>query len=269
MNRLIPIAFSLVAFAPALVPGCGGSPFRGGQDPAAGGAGAGGDSAAGHAHSGAGATTSDAGAPGAAGAGAISGEGGAGGSDLDSETIAVENDADDAVFVAKDAAFERDPDERLGTSLRVGWDGQHWYRAALRFRLPVPKGSRVVSATLELFRTESTGADADADATMRVEVYDSSNVSPFDDGHEHAPEAHDSGGLAGDFVGGFAVGAPGVVTSPDLGALVQRVVERSDYREGNRIAFILSADELTGLATFADSSTSEESSKLHVVYVPP
>jgi hypothetical protein len=194
----------------------------------------------------------------------------AGGSAGDSEPVTivllVDTDVDDALWI-------RDSDERLSYSnsnpyVEVGGDDEEWARTGLRFRLPIPVGSTIESATLRLTRREG---DADADETMLVQVFDSANVPPFDDDHEHVPEEHVSGGLFARTVGGFAVGEDDqTVVSPDLTPLVAHVVERADYHEGGTLGFVVSADGLTHWAQFADRVTGPAGvASLSIRYVPP
>lgn len=180
-------------------------------------------------------------------------------------TIGVEDDEDDALWVD-------DSDERLIYSeanpyLEVGGDAE-MARAGLRFRLPIPVGSTIESATLALTRQRG---DASADETMNVQVFDSASVPPFDDDHEHGPEEHDPGGLFAQTVSGFAVGSDDdTVTSPELAALVAHVVERSDYEEGGVLGFVLSAGELGGWVQYADRAGGGGGvAELSVRYVPP
>ena len=177
--------------------------------------------------------------------------------------LAIENDADDALWLY-------DTDERLYYSaeepfVEVGGDDQG-ARAGFRFRLPLPRGSTVESAILRL---ERRLGDASPNETMRVQVFDSATVPPFDGGHAHEPEAHAPGGLFALAIGGFSVGSgEGVTDSPNLAALVQHVVDRSDYAVGGAIGFVVSADELSHWAMFADRH-SEAGTVLRIRYRAP
>jgi hypothetical protein len=177
--------------------------------------------------------------------------------------LSIQNDGDDAVWLY-------DTDERLYYSqaepyVEVGGDDER-ARAGFRFILPLPRGSTIESATLRLMRRLG---DANANETMRVQVFDSATVPPFDDAHAHEPDEHDPGGLLALAIGGFSIGSgEGAITSPNLAALVQHVVDRSDYAVGGAIGFVLSADELARWAMFADRN-SEAGTLLRIRYRAP
>lgn len=143
-----------------------------------------------------------------------------------------------------------------GYTIEVGVDGEQC-RAGLRFALPIAAGSRVLSASLRLMRV-GPATDADPGSTMRVHVYESASVGPFDHAHVHQdPAQHASGGLwLGASVGGFAVGQSNAVTqSADLSELVQHVIDRPDWIKGGYIGFVLAPDQMDGTqyAQFRDS----------------
>lgn len=179
-------------------------------------------------------------------------------------TIVIMNDADDGTWISL-------TDERLhyGTEyvyVEVGNDAEAG-RTGLRYVLPVPSGATIRAASLSLHRVIG---DALATETMRAQVYESSNVPPFDDTHVHRPEAHDPGGLWATFVPGFAVGSDGDdLTSPDLGVLVQHVIDRPDWTPGGTIGFVLSADQMgSHWVDFTDSVTGYGAT-LNVSYTMP
>jgi hypothetical protein len=180
-------------------------------------------------------------------------------------TLTVTKDQDDATWI-------NNTDERLHYDmdsfyLEVGADTEAG-KAGLRFELPVPPGSIINSAIIQLFRTIG---DALPDESMKVQVYDSPNVPPFDDAHTHAPEAHAAGGLWPTFVGPIWVGENGkAVQTSELKQLVQHVVDRSDWVAGSAIGFVFSAQTMgVRWVDFADSSLSMNQPYLQLNYTPP
>jgi hypothetical protein len=106
---------------------------------------------------------------------------------------------------------------------------------------------------------------------MKVQVYDSANVPPFDDGHTHAPEAHAVGGLWATAVGPIWVGENGKpVQTSEIKHLVQHVVDRPDWVNGAAIGFVFSA-QVMGIrwVDFADSSLGTGQASLRLAYTPP
>jgi hypothetical protein len=180
------------------------------------------------------------------------------------ETIAtITEDADDAVWLAG-------TNENLKTKLdentiEIGNDTEG-ARGGLRFQLAVPQNASIQSAAIELQRV--TGP-ADATDTILIQVFDDALVPPFDDAHTHTPADHAAEGLRPEVVGGFAIGEQDeIVTSPDIGALVQSVVERESWNETGFIGFVLAPDTLQTWATFRDSSGGV-GARLRVTFVPP
>ncbi|HMJ52570.1 MAG TPA: hypothetical protein VK540_10855 [Polyangiaceae bacterium] len=179
--------------------------------------------------------------------------------------LTITKDQDDATWI-------NNTDERLHYDtdsfyLEVGADTEAG-KAGLRFELPVPAGSIINSAFIELHRTIG---DALPDESMKVQVYDSSNVPPFDDAHTHAPEGHAAGGLWPTAVGPIWVGENGkAVQTSDLRSLVQHIVDRPDWVAGGAIGFVFSA-QVMGVrwVDFADFSLGVGQASLRIVYTPP
>jgi hypothetical protein len=264
MSRRLRFALGALSLLVGFAGSCGGERFTSGGGGEGGGA------------------SGAAGVPGAAGVatgrggqgGSAKGESGSGGeagsvpSGPVTTVISIQGDADDAVFITDDDGVE----ERLSYDpntphIEVGTDDELG-RIGLRFPLAIPPGSLIDAASLSLTRVDG---DADATATMRVEVYESANVPVFSEQHRHRPQAHVVGGLWSTFVGGFGVGADDErVTSPDLSELVQHVVHRIDFRAGSTIGFVLSPEDMSGWVSFADSSAlTMEQAALTIEYRAP
>jgi hypothetical protein len=183
-------------------------------------------------------------------------------------------DRDDALWLSvNESSQERlhfgPSDGAAGYTFEVGSDSEAC-RAGLRFALPFGHGARVLSAKLALRRV-GAASNADASSTMTVRVYESDSVPPFDANHMHdTPSQHDPGGVwLGQAVGGYAVGMSDAWNeSPNLAALVQHVIDRSEFRAGNYIGFVLSPDVLPGtqFAQFRDSFAGEDPAVLTISY---
>jgi hypothetical protein len=180
-------------------------------------------------------------------------------------TLTIVNDQDDATWInTTDERLHYDMDSLY---LEVGGDTEAG-KAGLRFELPVPPGSTINSAIIELHRTIG---DALADESMKVQVFDSANVPPFDDAHTHGPEGHGAGGLWPTVVGPIWVGENGkAVQTSELKTLVQHVVDRPDWASGAAIGFVFSA-QVMGVrwVDFADSSLMTGAASLRLAYTPP
>jgi hypothetical protein len=176
----------------------------------------------------------------------------------------VTRDEDDAVFLRLGDTFE-ERFQNLGAP-DIGVDpGAVPTFMGLRFDLSIPAGSTVLSASLSLTRA---GGTAEPGETMQVQVYDSSSVPAFNPQHRHPPQAHVVGGLVETSIGAFEVGSRFErIRSPDIAELVQHVLSRPDYRAGSSIGFVLSPQEMSGAATFTDSSAlTGEPATLTIVY---
>ena len=209
----------------------------------------------------------DAGASGGAGDSGASGDSGvhadAGG--VVSTTLQIENDGDDGVWLnGTDEGTHHGPDLLV---LEVGADAEA-ARTGLIFHLPVPPGSRINSARVDLHRIDG---DAAASETMQVQVWDSCRVPPFDDTHVHAPAEHVAEGLWPTAVTGFAVGTNNTdILSPELAPLTQHVVDKPDWATGATVGFFLSPAGMQGSwVMFDDSSAGTGAATLKLSYAPP
>jgi hypothetical protein len=183
-----------------------------------------------------------------------------------SVVLTITKDQDDATWInGTDERLHYDVDSLY---VEVGGDTEAG-KAGLRFELPAPPGSIINSAIIELHRTIG---DALPDESMKVQVYDSVNVLPFDDAHTHGPEAHATGGLWPTIVAPIWVGENGkAVQTAELKHLVQHVVDRADYGiSGSSIGFVFSAHVMgVRWVNFADSSLGVGQPSLRLVYTPP
>lgn len=122
-----------------------------------------------------------------------------------------------------------------GQRLAFGRDVGGRVEAGFEFQLAIPRGARIVAATLET-RAAVTSADA-VDAQIRA--YDVASAPAFVFGSTvpltaHAPLSAVSVGWA---PGPWTQGD--LVVSPDLAALVQGVVARSDWSPGNVLGLVI------------------------------
>jgi hypothetical protein len=179
-------------------------------------------------------------------------------------SITLTNDTDDALFRIVSGELDEklhfSPDEgAAGYTIEVGVDGEQC-RTGLRFTLPIEPGAEVESAVITLRRVgpESNVSDS---ATMRVQVFESPAVPPFDEQHQHdTPVQHATGILWPTSVGGWPVGLTGASTeSPELAALVQHVVDGASWQAGSVVTFLIFPDAMTGneYAQFRDSYAAE------------
>lgn len=107
-----------------------------------------------------------------------------------------------------------------------------------------------------------------------IHVYDSVDVPPFDDSHVHRPEDHAERGLAGKTMEGFIVQQADVTyTTPDIGALVQRIVDKPEWTGAGAIGFVLTPQQnefpMGDWVAFNDSSLKSDPPSLTIRYVAP
>lgn len=174
--------------------------------------------------------------------------------------LVLENDADDATWInGTDERLYYGPDE---LNVEVGTDAEMG-RIGLRFAIPVPPDAVIESAILRLYRVDGNASE---DGTMQVQVFDSASLPPFDEAHAHAPGEHAP--IWPVTVTGFSIGAAGnSVESPNLRQLVQHIVDDAAWVEGGAAGFLLSPDDMSGWASFADSASGGGQTSLDIVYV--
>ena len=172
---------------------------------------------------------------------------------------------------ADDCTWINGTEERLRFSdtqqvLEVGTDAEMG-RIGLRFALPIPQGSHVLSAILRIYRV---GGDAAETGTLAIQVFEAATVPPFDATHKHEPAGHVAGGLWAIKAGGMPVGKASQFTqSPDLSPLVQHVLDRPDWVAGAAIGFVIVPETMTSWASYADSSSgSGMAATLRLSYMP-
>jgi hypothetical protein len=207
-----------------------------------------------------------AGATGSGGGGGSVGAGGKGGSG-GSLTIQVTADQNDALWI-------NSTDERLHYSatnptIEVGEDAEN-ARAGLRFELTLPAGTHVTSASLRLRRS---GGEITLPSSLTIQIYDSVDVPPFDDTHDHLPQDHDGNHLWGMTVTGFAIPAAGQIsTSPNVADLVQRILDKTEWTGTGWIGFVLAPDANAfaspNWVSFYDSFSGGDGASLVITYAP-
>jgi hypothetical protein len=180
-------------------------------------------------------------------------------------TVAIAADVNDALWLNGD-------DERLHYSatdltLEVGTDAEI-ARTGLRFQISIPPRALISSAKLGL---RSADLHTDSTSTMKVLVFDTVDVPPFSDLHEHLPEGHAK--LAGKDIRGFVVCESGqVCVSPNIAELVQRIVDKPEWTGSGWIGFVLAPDDAFAASSwisFEDSAADGVPPTLEVVYGPP
>ncbi len=196
---------------------------------------------------------------------------GSGGSDVHADasevvstTLRIENDGDDGVWLnGTDEGTHHGLDM---LTLEVGADAEA-ARTGLIFHLPVPPGSVINSARIDLHRIDGNAA---ATETMQVQVWDSCQVPPFDDTHVHAPAEHVAEGLWPTAVTGFAVGTDNTdILSPELAPLTQHVVDKPEWATGATVGYFLSPAAMVSWVMFDDSSAGTGAATLKLSYTPP
>jgi hypothetical protein len=144
-------------------------------------------------------------------------------------------------------------------------------RAGLRFQVSVPRGATIMSAALTLVPHDGNLSRVSA---ISVHVYDSIDVPPFSRFHTHTPAEHDQRGLVSNGVDGFMVtDEASPHTTPNLAALVQRIVSKSEWPGSGAIGFVLSpqrnAFEPGEWVAFYDFSSGSDAASLAITYVAP
>ncbi len=126
--------------------------------------------------------------------------------------------------------------------LCAGRDGGGVFQMGFEVAIPVPPGSTIVSARLELVAT----ADQAGSPVFTVRAYDVANAPPFVPGSPTSLAAHAP--LVAKAVPWnplpFAPGA--TITSPQLASLVQAVVDRPDWAAGNFLGLVVDGSPTSG-----------------------
>ncbi len=157
-----------------------------------------------------------------------------GGTELVVLTIAA--DSDDATWTG---STEHVMIENGGFLLQIGNDARK-PTAGLRFSVPLPQGSQVLDARLELQLLNLTDT---AGSTVRVQAWNSIAVPPFSNTHVHPAELHASGNLSTTSIGGLSA-VWGTTVSDDLSPLLQPLIIMSEWSSGTYVGFVLTADQI-------------------------
>ncbi len=147
--------------------------------------------------------------------------------------------------------------------LCIGRDEGGVYQSGFQFELPVPQGSVILSAALELTATNDQSGKPD----FTIRAYDEPTAPLFVNTHTHTLTAHAALTDAAvswsppDFDNGDAF------ATPDLSALMQEVVNRPDWTPGNRIGIVLDGFEsLPGTWRCVRNFASGDPARLTVSY---
>ena len=114
------------------------------------------------------------------------------------------------------------------------WSTAYDYQVGLQFPLHVPQGSAITSATLQV----ETPSDSTGLPGMRVYVADEDDVAAFTSGNPLLPDRYD-------WVNTSIYWRPttwvanGRYDTPDLSALIQKVVSRPGWQSGNYICIMI------------------------------
>ena len=135
----------------------------------------------------------------------------------------------------------------------VGADGATYSGGFLFRNLDIPQGSRVVSATLQLYAVFQSGVPVPL-------VISGENTGQAQDFYDGAGDisARVRTSSAVSFTVTSRVG--GWVNSPDLTSVVQEILERGDWAAGNNLALLI--DPAPGAKTYATWASYERSPQL-------
>ncbi len=162
--------------------------------------------------------------------------------------LTIAADSDDATWTG---STEQLMIENGGLLLQIG-KGAQMPTAGLRFSVPLPQGSQVIDARLELHLLTLT---ATVGSTVSVQVWNSIAVPAFANGHIHRAEGHAQGGLSAASIGGLSA-VWGTTVSDNLSTLLQPLINRTEWSSGSYVGFVLTADQMPSgtWAGFEDSS---------------
>ena len=129
-------------------------------------------------------------------------------------------------------------------AITAGRDANGPLQAGLAFKLPVPRGARVLSASLAF----TAGQAATGSPQIEIRAYASGDVLRFQSGSMTPLSAWAPLGSA-TVSWAPPVLAPGQLAStPDLAALVQEVVDRPDWKAGQALGILLDGTPSAGVA---------------------
>lgn len=157
--------------------------------------------------------------------------------------VAVTADTDDGSFCLLNGSM---PQERLSDSMQgnfteVGTDAEEC-KAVLRFVLPVPRGATIMDAKLTV--NHVTGSNFNGE-DMLVHVFNTPAFPPLNAGHMHTLAQHTDAGLVPETAVIKWAPKAATITSIDLSALVNPVVNRADWAPGQTVTFLLVPDGTT------------------------
>lgn len=128
--------------------------------------------------------------------------------------------------------------------IAFGRDASGAVQAGFEFRLQVPRGARIVAATLEL-RAADAGGDT---VPVAIRAYDAATAPAFVPGSATALTAHAPLGAGSVAWTPSAWQLGDSVSSPDVASLVQAVVSRPDWNGGNILGLVIEPLAPRGLA---------------------
>lgn len=221
------------------------------------------------------ATSATASTTGQGGGGAGGASQGVGGGVVITKTLTIADDEDDCVWTFDDG----------GTGIlheRLVYDQENWrifvstdadaQRVGLRFPIGELAGATVLSARLVLY-FEAGNSPVPTDVAVRV--WDAADVGPFVQGHQHGPEDHATQPLwTPEVVWTPPHGNADPAFSPDLGELVQHVVDRPGFAAESdpNIGFVIFPvpNDAEWYIGFQDSSSPKgQPPRLELKYLAP
>jgi hypothetical protein len=138
---------------------------------------------------------------------------------------------------------------------------------ALRFNdVDVPRGAVIQSAVVELY---GVGA-LTTSVAIRYAAEDVGNSAPFTTGNRSLSSRPRTQASVDDAPGSWVTGD--FNSSPDLRAIVQEVVERSDWRPGNSLTVFIDDSDSDGVrrvGSFETSRSPSRAARLTVIYEVP
>jgi hypothetical protein len=170
-------------------------------------------------------------------------------------------------------------DGRLGDGIQevgvygvnVDWSDAEAYQIAFQFPIEVPSSAIVTSARLEL--EGAPGASANR-AGMRIHVAAEDNMQPFTPGFPVLRDRYQWIDTSVDWYPTGAWNDGAKYLSPDFSGLVQLVVSRDGWYEGNYVCVMLDYAGSIGYQDFNNAKgssdyTQEDLSRLYIEYIVP